>query len=630
MSADPPIPIDPDFRIQLPNFEGPLDLLLFLIQKHELDVLDLPVAFVTEKYVEYLSLMQRLNLDVAAEYLLMAATLAHIKSKSLLPPDPTRDAAEAAQEEEQDPRAELIRRLLEYQKYKKVAEDLGARGVAGRDVFTRGSSAVGPLGPAPLAELSVFKLLDAFRKIAETVKGEMALEVSAERITIQERITQIVEVLRARKTIAFEQLFAGATSTYELVVSFLALLEMAKMRMLRIYQADPDSPIHLEGRLLDADDEGEGEGAPDAHGEDLGDEPSPEAPLGGSDAAGEVDAGAPDVREHADHVIEDPPDRNDDAYRIDAGTTGPETGVDAIAGSAPGARTLDPSVVEGETPRRADDDAIDGPQTGAGSGIDDASAALDADAASTDAAADEAAPPESANVYDPPPVPATTDPDDDALPEGAGWPSLDEARVASDEVFPADSDGDGIPDDVDPDPFRPARPLEPRASSPAPSADHELDPDAHLWPLDAQPQPSGGAAPFGESGDSEPPAPADAATRDAEEDFWPLDPSPPTGAGFGRANDSSLPPPALEDPDPDRPARSVPLRPDAAPPAPDDAAAAFWPLEPEEDAREGAARPYAGPDVDSTPPPATETLDSGEESRQDPDLGAPNEPEETR
>jgi segregation and condensation protein A len=265
MSADPPIPIDPDFRILLPNFEGPLDLLLYLIQKHELDVLDLPVAFVTERYVEYLALMQRLNLDVAAEYLLMAATLAHIKSKSLLPPDPQADAAEQAEEEAQDPRAELIRRLLEYQKYKKVAEDLGARGVAGRDVFPRGSAALGSMGPAPLAEFSVFRLLDAFRKIAGTVKGGLSLEVTAERITIQDRIQEITTLLAARRSIRFEQLFEGATTTYELVVSFLALLEMAKMRMIRVYQADPEGPIHLEYRLLSEHDTGEdGPSIPDA------------------------------------------------------------------------------------------------------------------------------------------------------------------------------------------------------------------------------------------------------------------------------------------------------------------------------------------------------------------------------
>ena len=135
MSADPPLALDPNFRIELPNFEGPLDLLLYLVQKHELNVLDLPISFVTEKYLAYISVIQSLNLDIAVEYLVMAATLAHIKSKMLLPKPP--EDQDDDPEEELDPRAELIRRLLEYQKYKQVAEELGARGVAGRDVFKR-------------------------------------------------------------------------------------------------------------------------------------------------------------------------------------------------------------------------------------------------------------------------------------------------------------------------------------------------------------------------------------------------------------------------------------------------------------------------------------------------------------
>src|SRR5688500_18779694 len=131
-------------HVSLPAFEGPLDLLLHLVQKHELNILDLPIAFVTERYLAYLDLMKQLDLDVASEYLVMAATLAHIKSKLLLPAPPA-GQDDAALLDEIDPRADLIRRLLEYQKYKAVAADLGARGVQGRDVFLRGA-------PAPEAE----------------------------------------------------------------------------------------------------------------------------------------------------------------------------------------------------------------------------------------------------------------------------------------------------------------------------------------------------------------------------------------------------------------------------------------------------------------------------------------------
>ena len=248
-AGDEPRAIDPDFRIELPNFEGPLDLLLHLIRTHELDILDLPIAFITEKYLEYLGLMEQLNLDVASEYLLMAATLAHIKSKTLLPrpPEDQDDEAEA----DIDPRAELIRRLLEYQKYKRVAEDLGGRSIAGRDVFTRGTAAPQATGSASLAQVSVFKLIEALQKVAERARADLSLEVDAERITIQDRMNQVIDMLRNKQTCRFEELFEGITSTYDLVVTFLALLEMARIHIARIYQTDLEAPIHVEYRLLD-------------------------------------------------------------------------------------------------------------------------------------------------------------------------------------------------------------------------------------------------------------------------------------------------------------------------------------------------------------------------------------------
>lgn len=250
MANEEPIPLDPNFRLELPNFEGPLDLLLHLIQTHALDILDLPIAFITSKYVEYLGMMQRLNLDVAAEYLVMAATLAHIKSKSLLPKPPVEEADD--EEDGLDPREELIRRLLEYQKYKHVAEELSSRGLAGRDVFPRGSrEAPVAEGEPPLAPVSLFKLLDAFQAVAQRVAGDLTFEIDAERITIQERMTELLELLEAEKRVVFTELFEGVTTTYELVVSFLAILEMGKMRLISIYQADPKSPIHIERQIVE-------------------------------------------------------------------------------------------------------------------------------------------------------------------------------------------------------------------------------------------------------------------------------------------------------------------------------------------------------------------------------------------
>jgi segregation and condensation protein A len=201
--------------------------------------------------------MQQFDLDIASEYLLMAATLAHIKSRMLLPAPPAEPDDELAEEEQLDPRAELIRRLLEYQKYKEAAERLGARSIAGRDVFGRGTSAeqLGAMEePAPLREVGLFALVDAFERILKKAKGNLIFEIDAERITINERITQITEVLRIRRTCLFEELFEGSTTRYELVVTFLAVLEMAKRRIAKVYQADFHSPIHLSFALLDAEE----------------------------------------------------------------------------------------------------------------------------------------------------------------------------------------------------------------------------------------------------------------------------------------------------------------------------------------------------------------------------------------
>jgi segregation and condensation protein A len=242
--------------ITLPEFEGPLDLLLHLIQKHELDIFDIPVAFVTERYLEYIQLMQALDLDLAAEYLLMAATLAHIKSRMLLPASPADDAEGAAgtEDEGEDPREALVRRLLEYQKFKSAAEDLAARGVAGRDVFPRGIAVdAESLGEAPLAELPLFALLDAFKRILERRKLTISHEVTSERVSIAERINEIVERLRGARTCVFDELFEGDRTRMDMVVTFLALLEMTRLHMTRLYQTDSLGALHVTLVLVDVD-----------------------------------------------------------------------------------------------------------------------------------------------------------------------------------------------------------------------------------------------------------------------------------------------------------------------------------------------------------------------------------------
>ncbi len=240
------------YRVALPSFEGPLDLLLHLVQKHELPISDLPISFITEKYLEYISLMKELQIDIASEYLVMAATLAHMKSKTLLPPDPKQDGEDGIEGDELDPREELVRRLLEYQKYKDAGEQLGSREVTGRDVFARPNTLPAPIADdAPLEEFSVFKLIEAFQGVLSNAKVKIQHEVTADRITITERIHELVEVMRFRPRMLFEEIFEGATTRFDYVITFLALLEMTRLRMTRVYQSEPYAPIHIELSVTD-------------------------------------------------------------------------------------------------------------------------------------------------------------------------------------------------------------------------------------------------------------------------------------------------------------------------------------------------------------------------------------------
>jgi segregation and condensation protein A len=262
------------YRVALPTFEGPLDLLLHLIEEHELDIFDIPIAFVAAKFVEYVTLMQELNIDVASEYLVMAATLAHIKSKQLLPAVP--EDQEEEQEAEVDPRAELVRRLLEYQKYKHAAEQLASAPVLGRDVFSHGVPGLEAHGPARVSGLSLFKLLDAFQLVLSRAKATVDHQIDFERFSITDRINQLSEILRDQKRVAFVDLFEGQKTRSDIIITFLALLEMTRLRLTRLFQDDALGPIEIELSVQDdemnsADFEGE---APSKYGaEPEGDEP---------------------------------------------------------------------------------------------------------------------------------------------------------------------------------------------------------------------------------------------------------------------------------------------------------------------------------------------------------------------
>jgi segregation and condensation protein A len=259
----------PAWSVQLPQFEGPLDLLLHLCQKHELDILSINIGDLTEKYLAYLAVMQLMELDVAAEYLVMAATLAHIKSKMLLPAPPPGQEDDATDEDEIDPREALVRRLLEYQKYKLAGEQLAARGVSGRDVFGRGMpiEEADAQGLPPLAEVPVFALVEAFQRVLDKSKVKLSHDIVADRLSLSDRIGQLADLLTLRGRLAFEDLFENMSTKFDLVITFLALLEMTKLRMTRLYQAEPFGPLHIElaAAPSDSDADSKGGGASEAH-----------------------------------------------------------------------------------------------------------------------------------------------------------------------------------------------------------------------------------------------------------------------------------------------------------------------------------------------------------------------------
>jgi len=228
------------YTVQLEVFEGPLDLLLHLIRRNQVDIYDIPIATITDQYLEYLSMMRSLNLDVAGEFLLMAATLLQIKSKMLLP-----SGAEEEEEEEGDPRAELVNTLLEYQKFKEAAVRLNEREILDRDIFVHGHEAE-DTEEGGLVEVGVFELIEALRDVLSRFSPEGAYDITLDRITLEERIAQILETVKSRGSgLLFSSLFSGTSSKEDIIVTFMALLELMRMRMIKIYQRAPFGPIEI-------------------------------------------------------------------------------------------------------------------------------------------------------------------------------------------------------------------------------------------------------------------------------------------------------------------------------------------------------------------------------------------------
>jgi segregation and condensation protein A len=222
------------YRVKLEVFEGPLDLLLHLIKKNEVEIIDIPVATITEQYMAYLEMMRDLNLDVAGEFLVMAATLALIKSRMLLPP-----SEEDAAEEEADPRANLVRQLLEYQRYREAALELSERPLLGRDVFAREpqlDADAADTGEPPRLKVTVWELLEAFRAVLARARPDSVHEVITDQVSLRDRAQLLLQRLSVARCIEFESLFDDAATRLEIVVTFLALLELVKMGVARAAQ----------------------------------------------------------------------------------------------------------------------------------------------------------------------------------------------------------------------------------------------------------------------------------------------------------------------------------------------------------------------------------------------------------
>jgi segregation and condensation protein A len=238
------------YRVALPEFEGPLDLLLHLCKTHEIDIVHIPIAFITEKYLEYLDLMQSMPFDVAADYLVMAATLAYLKSRELVPTPEPLDVAPDEEGEVLDPREELIRRLLEYQKYKDAAEQLGGRPIEGRTVFGRGV----PLEAAaesPMSEQSVWKLIEAFGRILEKSSGpKRTHDVIVDRISIGVRMKELLDRIEAGQgSFRFEACFdlelPEPELRHQVVATLLAILELAKLKVVRVLQSPEGDTLFI-------------------------------------------------------------------------------------------------------------------------------------------------------------------------------------------------------------------------------------------------------------------------------------------------------------------------------------------------------------------------------------------------
>ena len=244
-----------EYKVRLEIFEGPLDLLLHLIRKNEVDIFDIPIALITDQYLEYLDMMKALNINVAGDFLVMASTLVHIKSRLLLP---ERDEEGG---EEEDPRTEITRPLLEYLKLKEMAGELSERELLDRDVFKRHlpeDYMAQFEGEDIQLDVNLFQLMDAFKKIIEQRLPDASINFVADKVTIKDKIAFIMDQLKETSTLFFKDLFNESRTIAEFIVTFLALLELVHMGLVKVFQPGPEKDIRLEAHFTDNEEENNG------------------------------------------------------------------------------------------------------------------------------------------------------------------------------------------------------------------------------------------------------------------------------------------------------------------------------------------------------------------------------------
>ncbi|MDD5644058.1 MAG: segregation/condensation protein A [bacterium] len=231
-----------DYNVRLEVFEGPLDLLLYLIKKEEVDIYDIPVEKITKQYLEYLGLMKMLDLNIAGEFLVMASTLMYIKSMMLLPPE----ERVIDEEEAIDPRADLVKQLLEYKQFKELADHLEEREKERINVFPRAASAVAGPDEAELSNVSIFDLISAFSDILRGAQQEDLREIFEDKFTVSDKISHITGILKNNKNVKFTELFDKTANKGEIVVTFLAVLELIRLKAIKAVQRKHFADIFIE------------------------------------------------------------------------------------------------------------------------------------------------------------------------------------------------------------------------------------------------------------------------------------------------------------------------------------------------------------------------------------------------